>query len=98
MLVPDDPDELMRERIIEQPARMPRDQPSFRIITRVRKCFQKGSQQLLVHVKSISRRALRIVLGRLDTAKTDVIGARVNLAFAAGSDNVARAVLVVAKE
>jgi len=70
---PDHAADLIRERIIEQPARMPRDHPPFRIITRVRKCLQKSSQRFLVHAKSILRRALRIVLGRLDTAKTEVI-------------------------
>ncbi|PYL73075.1 MAG: hypothetical protein DMF26_15090 [Verrucomicrobia bacterium] len=46
---PDHAADLIRERIIEQPARMPRDQPPFRIITRVRKCLQKSSQRFLVH-------------------------------------------------
>jgi hypothetical protein len=53
---------------------------------------------LLVHVKSILRRALGIVLGRLDTAEAEMIGAGVDLAFAARADDVARAILVIAKK
>src|SRR5207253_10139996 len=49
LLRTDYPNELIRERIIEQPARMPCEQSPFRIIARVRKCLQKSSQRFLVH-------------------------------------------------
>src|SRR2546426_5141694 len=39
LLRTDHPDELIGERIIEQPARMPREQAPFRIIARMRKCL-----------------------------------------------------------
>src|SRR2546426_756186 len=65
-------DELIRKRIIEEPARMPRDQPPFRIITRMRKCLQKSSQRFVVHGKSILRCALRGARRRSNPAKTDV--------------------------
>src|SRR6266700_7953332 len=41
LLQTDHPDELICERIIEQSARMPSEQPPFRIITRVGKSLQK---------------------------------------------------------
>src|SRR5438093_9153682 len=43
LLRTDHPNELVRERIIEEAARMPSQQSPFRMITRVRKCLQKGS-------------------------------------------------------
>ena len=49
-------------------------------------------------MKSILRRALRIVLQRSDTAEAEMIRASVDLAFAARADDVARAILFVAKK
>src|SRR5438034_11727691 len=43
LLRTDHPNELVRERIIEEAARMPSQQSPFRIITRMRKCLQKSS-------------------------------------------------------
>jgi len=54
--------------------------------------------RLLFHGKSILGRALRIVLRRSDATKTKMIRPRIDLAFAARADDVARAVLVVAKK
>ena len=51
-----------------------------------------------VRVKSILRRALRIVRRRSDTAEAEMIGASVDLAFAARTDDVARAILSVAEK
>jgi hypothetical protein len=48
-----------------------------------RNIFDNADNCLLVHVKSILRRTSRIVLGRLDTAKTEMIGAGVDFALAA---------------
>src|SRR5207253_3398690 len=39
LLRTDCPDDLIRQRIIEQPSRVPREQSPLRIITRVRKCL-----------------------------------------------------------
>src|SRR5213592_2534244 len=49
LLRTDHSNELIRERIIEQSARMPCEQAPFRIIAGVRKCLQKSSQGFLVH-------------------------------------------------
>jgi hypothetical protein len=54
--------------------------------------------ELLFHGKSILGRALRMVLRRSDATKTKMIRPRIDLAFAARADDVARAVLVVAEK
>jgi hypothetical protein len=59
----------------------------------------KSRRRIQANVRLFSLdRPLLIAFRRSDTAEAEMIGAGVDLAFAAGADNVARAVLVVAKK
>jgi hypothetical protein len=90
--------ELIRERIIEQPARMPCEQSPFRMIARVGKCLQKSSQRLLVHGRSILGYVLAAVSRRFHAAEAEMIGTGVDFALAACANDVARAILSVAEK